>query len=148
MTEGNRNCKRATLCWLCQNARADRCTWFVDFTPVDGWDAIPTEIIMNTNGENKIVDSFNVFGCPKFLPYELENSICYNGKNYHLELSPYIKKLAHDVDMVSIEEPDNIPKSVLDKVIRAWIRKNHLDPYFKLHIKDGYHLKWIERGTA
>lgn len=39
-THGVRMTNRASLCNFCDNARAGRCSWFTDYTPVPGWTAV------------------------------------------------------------------------------------------------------------
>jgi hypothetical protein len=66
----------STLCWCCANATNEGCEWSADFKPVEGWEAIPTtihskEYIELPNGKTKIqdriVESFKVIKCPKFI---------------------------------------------------------------------------------
>lgn len=52
-----------TLCWYCANAtNSAKCCWAKDFTPVEGWDAIPRRIKFN----DIITDSYIVITCPNF----------------------------------------------------------------------------------
>lgn len=52
-----------SICWQCANATdGSKCSWARDFTPVEGWDAIPKRIKFN----EYITDSYIVRGCPKF----------------------------------------------------------------------------------
>ena len=53
---------QATLCWRCENACA-KCSWSKDFTPVEGWVAIPTKIRESHEGT---IDSYIVLKCPQF----------------------------------------------------------------------------------
>lgn len=39
------------------------CSWSKDFTPVDGWKAIPTII---HHGDNRDIPSFKIMFCPKY----------------------------------------------------------------------------------
>lgn len=62
--------KHPTLCWDCENA-CGRCSWSRKFIPVDGWDAIPTKVLVwNTTQDGErirvYVDSFDVYSCPEF----------------------------------------------------------------------------------
>ena len=50
-----------TKCISCGNA-CGGCSWSVDFTPVDGWDAVPTT--SRTHG----VTSYRVIDCPRYEP--------------------------------------------------------------------------------
>lgn len=53
-----RRAKLSTLsiCWFCKRPHmAESCSWHRNFTPVDGWKAIPNK------------KSFNVRECPKFI---------------------------------------------------------------------------------
>lgn len=53
-----------TLCWTCQNA-CGGCSWSDrSFTPVEGWDAVPTVLHAKHTGER--VDSFLVKECPQY----------------------------------------------------------------------------------
>jgi hypothetical protein len=55
-----------TLCWKCERAGKPSCEWFADGKPVDGWQAIPTTVLM---GGGRRERSFCVKSCPKFQPY-------------------------------------------------------------------------------
>lgn len=51
-----------SLCLDCQNStRPDICSWARDFTPVKGWNAVPTR-----HGGFAPFDSYRVISCPKF----------------------------------------------------------------------------------
>ena len=59
-----------SLCWKCQ--RADKflheglfCPWAFNFIPVNGWTAIPTQIVSAEIED--IIDSFHVVKCPLFV---------------------------------------------------------------------------------
>lgn len=62
-----------TLCWICQKA-GGLCSWSKNFTPVEGWEAIPTEITSYTTGGTKrarerikvCYGSYNIIKCPEF----------------------------------------------------------------------------------
>ena len=64
--EGNANGGRKeidTICWDCANAtNGNLCPWVKDYTPVEGWDAIPKRIKFN----DIITDSYIVMACPNF----------------------------------------------------------------------------------
>ncbi len=51
-----------TLCWNCKN-NAGHCSWSKNFTPINGWKAIPTKV-RSENG--KKLDSYDVYECPEF----------------------------------------------------------------------------------
>jgi hypothetical protein len=58
-----------TLCWECKKSTNDGCSWSKDFTPVEGWGAIPTSIKMvgkSKRNKGKIEPSFKVNACPSF----------------------------------------------------------------------------------
>lgn len=58
-----------TLCWICKNTNAFACCWFKDFTPVPGWDAVPT--ILSTTGKTghaRSTSSYLVRSCPNVDP--------------------------------------------------------------------------------
>lgn len=57
----------STLCFNCEKA-CGGCSWSKNFTPVDGWKAIPTKILCGYKLKKKphIVDSFDVYECPEF----------------------------------------------------------------------------------
>lgn len=57
--------KHATLCWICDKA-GGKCSWSNDFTPIDGWKAIPTKLSV---GCGNFIDSFDVYECPEFEPF-------------------------------------------------------------------------------
>ena len=50
--------KPQTICWDCRNARGNGCSWFLSYTPVDGWEAEETSIY----GEK----TYRVIKCPEF----------------------------------------------------------------------------------
>ena len=52
-----------SLCWDCQNAVA-KCSWSINFIPVEGWEAKPIKIKQK---KNIFIDSFIVLNCPKFI---------------------------------------------------------------------------------
>jgi hypothetical protein len=60
------NAPRETLCWECAK-NGGLCSWSENFTPVEGWEAVPTKIqaIGHANGE-EYIDSFRVISCPEF----------------------------------------------------------------------------------
>lgn len=63
-----------TLCWFCRRA-CGGCSWSQDFTPVAGWDAVPTKIKTQrdaTTGEFILDDSFLVLACPEYEADEME----------------------------------------------------------------------------
>ena len=53
-----------TLCWDCAKA-VNRCSWSIDFTPVEGWTAEKTKL---RNKDNGYVESYRVTACPEFEP--------------------------------------------------------------------------------
>ena len=62
--------KHSQLCWLCEKA-CGGCSWSKDFTPIEGWKAIPTKIssyTMLSNGRRKkyYMDSYEIHECPEF----------------------------------------------------------------------------------
>lgn len=58
--------KHPTLCWTCGKA-CGRCSWSKNFTPVEGWKAIPTKIHQRTwEGKTYSTDSFDVYECPEY----------------------------------------------------------------------------------
>ena len=62
------DCRKDTLCWECEKA-GGKCSWSKNFTPVEGWNAIPTKISCGykKNGtEPHFIDSFQVLECPEF----------------------------------------------------------------------------------
>ena len=56
--------RRETLCWTCQNATG-QCSWSKNFTPVEGWDAVPTKVRGNLELDEWL-DSYLVIDCPKY----------------------------------------------------------------------------------
>ena len=53
--------KRETICYKCDNAYGNGCSWFRSYTPVPGWEAIKQKYY-----ENDI--SYTVIKCPEFRP--------------------------------------------------------------------------------
>ena len=66
----------ATICWNCKKA-CGRCSWSRDFTPIEGWEAIPTKRRESWNGYTRIAESYDVYNCPEF---ELLDTIKYNDR--------------------------------------------------------------------
>lgn len=61
-----------TICWDCKNAvpTADGkygCPWSREAKPVDGWEAKPTQHKDHYPRGFRVVNSFNVRKCPKFI---------------------------------------------------------------------------------
>lgn len=55
----------ASICWDCKNALLG-CSWSCDFVPVEGWEAVKSEII-NSAGKNKATQTYRVVSCPEFV---------------------------------------------------------------------------------
>lgn len=51
-----------TICWDCANAVLG-CSWSRSYTPVEGWDAVPTKVHRQ---EGPPMDSYLVRSCPEF----------------------------------------------------------------------------------
>ena len=49
-----------TLCWRCDNARGNGCSWFRFYKPIEGWEAIPAVVDDN--------ETYTVLSCPEFKP--------------------------------------------------------------------------------
>ena len=56
--------RKETLCWTCKNAVCG-CSWSKDFTPVEGWEAIPTKVRGNIEIDEWL-DSYLVVKCPRY----------------------------------------------------------------------------------
>ena len=54
-----------TLCWDCKNATNNGCEWSRSFKPVEGWNAVPSAILVG-GANDKYTDSYLVLECPKF----------------------------------------------------------------------------------
>ena len=56
-----------SICWECENAKGNGCSWFRKHEPVPEWDAIEkTLIIINNKRQEKKVGSYIVKNCPVF----------------------------------------------------------------------------------
>lgn len=53
---------RPTLCWACKKAVCG-CSWSRSFTPVEGWDAVPTTVYVQNKPP---APSYRVLACPLF----------------------------------------------------------------------------------
>ena len=51
-----------TLCWECEKATGG-CSWSDKLIPVEGWEAIPTEVKMTVYST---VNSYKIVNCPLF----------------------------------------------------------------------------------
>lgn len=138
MEERNRICKRATLCWLCQNARADRCTWFIDFTPVDGWNAIPTTLNVHDGNSIRIESSFIVIKCPKFTPEKSKiNCVKVCGIDYSINLSHEIERLGNSQKPIKISSlKSSAPEEIRAKIARVWLQKSGFSGVLKISEKN------------
>ena len=54
-----------TLCWDCKNSTNNGCEWIRSFKPVEGWNAVPSAILVG-GANDKYTDSYLVLECPKF----------------------------------------------------------------------------------
>ena len=70
----NWNNYKDTLCWHCANAVPNRagtrgCSWSKKFIPVEGWEALKTNVFAS-NGKNKtrVTQSYIVKSCPEVIP--------------------------------------------------------------------------------
>ena len=54
-----------TLCWDCKNSTNNGCEWSMSFKPVEGWNAVPSAILVG-GANDKYTDSYLVLECPKF----------------------------------------------------------------------------------
>ncbi len=64
-TKPKRKKHRETLCWTCKNAVLG-CSWSKNFTPVEGWEAVPTKVRGNLELDEWL-DSYLVISCPKYI---------------------------------------------------------------------------------
>ena len=55
--------RKSTLCWNCQNAYYEKCSWFTDFTPVENWEAVKTKV---KHDLDRFDESYCVLKCPNF----------------------------------------------------------------------------------
>lgn len=59
----------ATLCWYCAKACGGYdCEWAANLTPVEGWNAAYNPIRCLCEGKLRMIDSYHVIDCPKFIP--------------------------------------------------------------------------------
>lgn len=56
---------KTTLCWECKKATTGECTWSASLTPVEGWTATPTVVMVGGSCE-KAAPSYIVHKCPLF----------------------------------------------------------------------------------
>ena len=139
--------KRATLCWICQHARADRCTWFIDYTPVDGWDAIPTLLNVHDGYSIRQEPSFIVRSCPRFTPDAARSNVVkLNGATFEIDLTGEVLaagltgKRAH-LQKKSISR--RIPPERIERVMRAWMEQNGFSCVLKIiSKKTGFFIDW------
>lgn len=76
---------KESLCWGC-NKCTGFCSWSQDFTPVKGWDAIPTKI--QTEEPGVYIDSYFIKKCPEFEPDNLGSKrITFNEASQLLDLT-------------------------------------------------------------
>lgn len=58
------------MCWTCQRPGSRSCSWDDDFTPVEGWKATPTKVMVGAKKDGA-TDSYIVHECPMFLAMDL-----------------------------------------------------------------------------
>ena len=61
-----------TLCWHCANSVPNRaktrgCSWSRELVPVEGWDAITTEVYLQRKEGRPYATSYIVKSCPEFV---------------------------------------------------------------------------------
>ena len=61
--------KKDTICWGCEKARGNGCSWFRFHKPVDGWVAVRTLVAGMRLPDDTFqqIPSFRVDGCPEFV---------------------------------------------------------------------------------
>lgn len=57
--------KHDTICWKCKKATGG-CSWSRAFKPVNGWIALPTEVMVGHDKGAQSIPSFDVYACPEF----------------------------------------------------------------------------------
>ena len=64
-----------TLCWMCENTNAEKCSWFDPQRqrPVEGWTAEKTAIAFGTPQGIKSFVSYCVISCPNYKPCNNKN---------------------------------------------------------------------------
>lgn len=62
--------KNEQLCWTCQNARADKCCWMQDLTPVEGWDADWVDEAVFKSGHVRPA-TYHIRKCPNYVQDEV-----------------------------------------------------------------------------
>lgn len=63
--------KESSICWDCANAYAHKCSWFKDYTPVEGWTAEKRKY----NSGNRTITSYCVEQCPNFISDKIEKVV-------------------------------------------------------------------------
>lgn len=57
---------KETLCWTCRRPGTGSCSWDLDFTPVEGWEATQTSVAVWSKGAR--TESYFVHRCPMYAP--------------------------------------------------------------------------------
>lgn len=76
-----------SLCQICAR-KVGTCSWERDFTPVPGWDAIPTKVLMQSGVREQ---SYNVVDCPLYVSPE------------HGRISDKEKNVPHPIIAINME---------------------------------------------
>lgn len=62
LTRKNKKCT-GSLCFYCKRCASD-CEWMRNLTPVRGWTALATDILVSVKKE---LPSYHVYDCPNFV---------------------------------------------------------------------------------
>lgn len=66
MLRSKTGCYHETICWKCAK-NSGLCSWSENFTPVEGWEAVPTKIQARRHSKDADeIDSYDVYECPEF----------------------------------------------------------------------------------
>ena len=110
--------QKETICWSCINSvpcSADGvgCSWFIKFEPVDGWYATRYDYKIDglTDGTERIVDSYMVHKCPKFVR----------------QIRPYDSILFDSIESGSLEvDDDEFNERLIEVLQKATLTKEEL----------------------
>lgn len=58
-------CRSQTLCWKCERADHNYCSWVADHKPIDGWET--KETLMKTSTSTPPYKTYKVIKCPQFV---------------------------------------------------------------------------------
>lgn len=117
-----------SLCQICAR-KVGTCSWERDFTPVPGWDAIPTTVLMQSGVREQ---SYRVLDCPLYVPPE-KGRLADGGRDTPrpiLAINMETGKITKYSSIRQAAKQGGFDQNAIYKVLNGTIR-SHKKHYFK-----------------